>query len=97
MTLKSRVVGVTIPGWGRYGRTFIPDRPTGGALPVATATATIVSFPIGGRSTDSAPVLGRVSMDQIVDVSHIPSPEGDVAVRPSGEAGCGRRRGRRRH
>jgi len=89
MTLKSRVVRVrTVPaGWGiGYGRTFVPDRPMRVALlPVGYGDGyhRILSnrgavLLHGKRS----PVLGRVSMDQIVvDVSHIPEvQEGDVAV-----------------
>ncbi len=89
MTLKSRVVRVrTVPaGWGiGYGRTYVPDRPTRVALlPVGYGDGyhRILSnrgaVLLHGRR---APVLGRVSMDQIVvDVSHIPQvQEGDVAV-----------------
>jgi alanine racemase len=89
MTLKSRVVRVrTAPaGWGiGYGRTYVPDRPTRVALlPVGYGDGyhRILSnrgaVLLHGRR---APVLGRVSMDQIVvDVSHIPQvQEGDVAV-----------------
>ncbi|MGB9872713.1 MAG: alanine racemase [Anaerolineae bacterium] len=89
MALKSRVVRVrTIPaGWGvGYGRTFIPDRPMRVALlPVGYGDgyhrllSNRGAVLLHGRR---APVLGRVSMDQIVvDVSHIPEvQEGDIAV-----------------
>ncbi len=89
MTLKSRVVRVrTVPaGWGiGYGRTYVPDRPTRVALlPVGYGDGyhRILSnrgaVLLHGRR---APILGRVSMDQIVvDVSHIHQvQEGDVAV-----------------
>lgn len=89
MTLKSRVVRVrTVPaGWGiGYGRTFIPDRPMRVALlPVGYGDGYHRILSNRGAVLlhgQRAPVLGRVSMDQIVvDVSHIPQvQEGDVAV-----------------
>ncbi|MCS7179480.1 MAG: alanine racemase [Anaerolineae bacterium] len=89
MMLKSRVVRVrTIPpGWGiGYGRTFIPDRPMRVALlPVGYGDGYHRILSNRGAVLlhgQRAPVLGRVSMDQIVvDVSHIPEVrEEDVAV-----------------
>lgn len=89
MTLKSRVVRVQTvpPGWGiGYGRTYIPDRPMRVALlPVGYGDGYHRILSNRGAVLlhgQRAPVLGRVSMDQIVvDVSHIPQvQEGDVAV-----------------
>lgn len=89
MTLKSRVVRVrTVPaGWGiGYGRTFIPDRPMRVALlPVGYGDGYHRILSNRGAVLlhgQRAPILGRVSMDQVVvDVSHIPEvQEGDVAV-----------------
>ncbi len=89
MTLKSRVVRVrTVPaGWGiGYGRTYVPNRPTRVALlPVGYGDGYHRILSNRGAVLlhgQPAPILGRVSMDQIVvDVSHIPQvQEGDVAV-----------------
>ncbi|MCX7775156.1 MAG: alanine racemase [Rectinemataceae bacterium] len=89
MTLKSRVVRVReIPaGWGiGYGRTFVPEKPTRVALiPVGYGDGYHRSLSNRGvvlLHGKRAPVLGRVSMDQIIiDVTGIPeTEEGDIAI-----------------
>lgn len=89
MTLKSLVVRVRTvpPGWGiGYGRTYVPRRPTRVALvPVGYGDGYHRILSNRGAvliHERMAPILGRVSMDQIVvDVSDIEEVrEGDEVV-----------------
>jgi alanine racemase len=91
VTWKTRVTLVrTLPaGWGvSYGRTFITQRPTRAAT-LAVGYADGFQRHLSGRGADvlihghRCPVLGRVTMDQIVvDVSNVPdgAVAGDEAV-----------------
>jgi alanine racemase len=91
VTWKTRVTLVrTLPaGWGvSYGRTFITQRPTRAAT-LAVGYADGFQRHLSGRGADvlihghRCPVLGRVTMDQIVvDVSNVPDDAvaGDEAV-----------------
>ena len=107
LTLKTRVALVReLPaGYGvSYGRTFVTPRPmrvghAGGRVRRRLSAAPVQRGRGSARARPALPVLGRVTMDQMmIDLSALPAVEagrGGRAARPAGGGGNPRRRTRR--